>query len=1186
PTVLYIGSGEPVVQHSDNGVAVVAANQYPAGRGLFRWVEGTPLGAALVGPASGSGGANPGAADSCARIAVDPREGRRAWFATHTGLWRREPTTNAFVREPVSGALPAVGTLGSVATDVVAHDNFDPEHPTRVQLIAAIGAVGVFRGVFDRERAPLATAWAGPLGGGILPAPCAVGAMTWDRIRVGVCASQPSHLYVIGEACANNAVIGVWYSPDAGNSWFVRSPPAAAITDLGQIGWYALYVEVHPLNPAIVVIGSLNIYRSTDFGNTWTRILDWLNYDRGDHAQHADQHAALFDSGDPKKLWVANDGGISMAVDIVQGQPLTDRGWRKRSHGINAAMFNDICVHPTYPQMIGGGLQDNGTYVSFGGESWYSVFGGDGGQMSFEVGDPRRFIAPFQGNPPAAAQPPRNGLVLSVVGAASAAFVGGARAPVNADKDPPNDVFQADGFLLENGIAYPAHPSLFVSVVEHHPSSVGRVLCGRANGGAYHSTDFGNNWTFAGFTAAQFGGGDTSAVAFGNEPGGGADWWIGTTQGVVLRGINAPPAATAWTAFNLPAAAGAIVTRIAVHPADDRYVAFCTATTAAGQQGRVFLTLDRGANWAEITGLALVAGPPAPPAGSVAVRLPPGPVTSLAFDPQPGAAASQVLYAGALAGVFAIRNLPRRRPAGAANAPVPGFAPVWARFSGIPTGQPDGPAILPLALVEDLKIVRLPARTGAGVVPNSPESVARTRLMAATFGRGMHACDITAAQPAGVPAGGPEARLYIRQTAIEDGLSYPRIPPATLNAAPAAGNALRLGGDPRFPLNAVRFTDREAFDIRVDHEPFRFFEDVLDPVEFDESLPTKAVAAGEPNVVYVQVHSCGWRPVPQATVHLYFAPSPAPPANPNADPLPDLQADFWANFEADPLPAPAAAPAAPAAAWQRAGRAQTLRTIGPNQPAVARFEWQPPASLGSHVALLALVTTPPGVDPIVGAGAPTVMRTLLRNERRVALRIAPVRPFVPDLYVRDGLDDVGRLAGVAFGGRSPDIIVVPAAPGDPVAEFANLADDRAGDRVRGNGGDNVVYVRVHNRKNVDTAADVELFWALPNALVSAAAGQAGPPFDASKWQVIAPIDAVNVTVPARGNRLARFDFSAAPAPVADFPNAIAFVALIRSHDSADPAPQRAGVDTPDEFWRLFAQLVNSNNAALRAVRYA
>ena len=166
-----------------------------------------------------------------------------------------------------------------------------------------------------------------------------------------------------------------------------------------------------------------------------------------------------------------------------------------------------------------------------------------------------------------------------------------------------------------------------------------------------------------------------------------------------------------------------------------------------------------------------------------------------------------------------------------------------------------------------------------GVVVNSPETLRRVRLMAATFGRGMYACDITLTRPVGVPVGGPTVRLYLRQTVVEDGLSYPRQTPLTLNLPLAANKPFQLAGDPRYPPGAMPFNDREAFDIRVDNAPFQFFDDVIDGVEFDEALSTKPVAAGQANAVYVQVHSCGWQAAPGVTVRLFFAPGAAPVAN-------------------------------------------------------------------------------------------------------------------------------------------------------------------------------------------------------------------------------------------------------------------------------------------------------------------
>lgn len=1210
PNILYVGTGEPVTPFGISGppAAVVAADWAAAGIGFLRCDTsaavvrftaevGSWSGIVAAAQAAAAAAGNPvplpaavpmaaGAADRYSRIVVDPGTPGRCWIASSTGLWRREPGPPVrFVQEPVP--VPAVvvtnpqaAPLGAVATDVVLADN--PARPGTYRLHVAFSALGVFRGVYDPAVGGNVTWEAAPLAGG-LPAASTPAGLTHDRIRLAVCRSFPDHVYAVienGLPIANpdpRAVLNVFYSPDGGTNWTpgpaaaLATSPSALIGDSPAVGnggqpWAHLIIEVHPDNPGLVIAGGINLALSRNFGATWQRIIHWPNFGDGDRAQHGDQHALVFDAGDPRRLWVGNDGGIAMTPDIVQGNPRTDATWRKRSHGIHAAQFNDIAVNPSHPTMVGGGLQDNATYITFGGETWHVVSDADGGQMAFTINNPRLYIAPNQSNVlqcsivPGSAMTPTPGQYPLVQ-----------RRGVNADLVPPNEFFAVQ--LAQTGFA-----SLFVPIIAQHRTTAQHFIVGQT-GRAIFTPDNGANFFNAAIPPATFGGGDVSAIAYGNRTNNATtdDWWVGTSRGVVLLGANAPPAAPAWTAVSPPGIKpNSLITRIAVHPANDDCVAVATATqdvtvSAANPfpfRGQVFLTLDRGQNWADITGLAAVGAPPAVP-GLQAIA--PSPMAGLIFDPQPAAAAAQVLYAGTLAGVYVIRNLPPLRIPAAVGA-VPAFNPRWFVFNARGANGP-----LPLTLVKDLALSSLAADGAAAA--GTPESVARHRLITATYGLGMHVCDITN-YPAAMPAGGPRHRLYIRQTLVETGLAYPRPTPATLNGAPAAGAPNQYGGDPRLPVAPpplpLLFTDQDGFDIRVDNAPFQFFEDVIDGVEFDEDLRTRPVVPGETNATYVQVHSSGWDAVPPVTVHLYFAAAPAAGA-------PDLHSGFWANFTQDPLPAPAAAPVAPAAIWQRAGHAVTQTRIRANQPEVARFEWVPPVSLaGGNVALLAVCTC--AADPLP-AGLPEAMTTLVRNERRVAVRVAPVTVFRPDLFVRDGLDDDGRQGGVAFGGRSPDIIVVEAALADPAQAFKDLGDPREGDRVRGNGGNNVVYVRVHNRKEVDTAADVELFWALPNAPVTTAPDQAGPPFDASKWKVIAPIDALNVTVPARGTKLARFDFSAAPAPEPDFPNAIAFIALIKSHDGVDPEPVRTGVDTQVEFWRLFLELADSNNAALRAIRY-
>lgn len=1229
PNILYVGTGEPTtftIAFAAPGV-IQAFGGAATGSGFYRCNQAVlPLafvqeaGSHSVTVAAGSVPAF-GEADRYSRIVADPNVSGRLWIASDSGLWRREPA-GTFHREPVPNPAPVAAVLqgapvGAAVTDIVLVENPNPAQPRTYLLYAAVAAVGIFRGLYTRAAAGDVVWEPAPLANG-LPAVSTPALQTHDRIRIAACKSFLNHLYAVFEnglpafGPDQRAVLNVFHSADGGNTWTPGPAPALPTSPRNLIGdlpvlppvvpvaqpnggqpWSHMEIGVHPDNPAIVVAGGLNLIISRDFGATWVRILEWQNFGAGDRSQHGDQHAIMFDGADPRRLWVGNDGGIAMAPDIVQANPLSAATWRKRSHGIQAAQFNDIAVHPNpaYPFIIGGGLQDNASFASFGGETWFPIGDADGGQVAFDFNDPRTFIAPNQS------------LVIrsTVVAPTTLSPVLGRyplvqRRPVNADLDTPNDHFAVQLNLPAVGPLNTSAP-LFIPIVEQHRTTPRHLLVGRGSAASpaaalparlFVSRDFGTGFADVSLPAATFlpapvTSRDVSAIAYGNAAADATDWWVGTSQGELARRSNVGPTAAVWNLVVLPAAAaGNLITRIAVHPGDERYVAVATASPNAPFQGRVFLTLDRGTNWADITGQVAVG---VPVGGAALQSLPPSPITSLVFDPQPAAAADQTLFAGTLAGVYVIRNLPRRRVP-PANAAVNAFNPSWMTFNARGGNGP-----LPLTLVNDLKLQRLPRLAGAAA--GTPEAVDRQRLIAALYGRGMYVTDISNYPAGGPAAGGPPQRLYIRQTVVEDGLRYPRPTPATLNAAPGAGDQPRLGGDPRLPTVPAPFPqlfdDHHGVDIRIDTAPYQFFEDVMDGVEFDEDLRTQPVQPGMRNVIYVQVHSSGWQAVPQATVHLFFAEAPAPGANAADPPLPNLHADFWANFNADPLPAPAAAVVAPAAVWQRAGKAVQLTRIGPNQPAVARFEWVPPAALATtdaqarFVALLAVCTTDADLLP---AAPPVLMSALVRNERRAAFRVAAAARFVPDLFIRDGLDDDGRLGGVAYGGRSPDIIVVAAAPADAVAAFTDLGDDRAADRVRGGGGNNVIYVRVHNRKDVATTADVELFWAVPNLPVSAAANQASPPFDQAKWQAIAPVDAINVTVPARGTKLARFDFSAAPAPEAGIQNALAFIALIKSRDAGDPAPVQANVDTPAEFWQLFLTLASSNNAALRALRYA
>ena len=477
------------------------------------------------------------------------------------------------------------------------------------------------------------------------------------------------------------------------------------------------------------------------------------------------------------------------------------------------------------------------------------------------------------------------------------------------------------------------------------------------------------------------------------------------------------------------------------------------------------------------------------------------------------------------------------------------------------------------------------------------------------YGRGIFVCDVSPDYPAGVLPGGPPRRLVIRQHVIEDGLAYPRPTPAHTQrgarrapGAPPDYNQPQMQGDPRLPAIPApvpvppppgAFNDHSALDIRVDNEPFQFFDEILDGVEFDEDLRTKNLVPGQVNAIYVQVHNAGWdRFTLPVDVHLFFAPGAAPAAGANPAPLPNLHDNFWSNFTVEPeLPAPAGALAAGAARWQRTGKKQTIpvNRLSATYPAVVRFEWTPPVGLATagFAGLLAVCTNPE--DPLGAPGSmPLVMRDLVRRERRAAFRLVTVDPYTPDVFIRDSVEDTGRATSGSFAGRCPDIIVVQSAEPDPIGAFGDLLDTHNGDRIRP-GVPQIIYVRVFNRRNVQVQAEVEVLWSKPNAATTAADAHA-PSFDGSKWQRVTPVGTASIPVRPLGWAIATVTWQAADVPPPDATagafNAIGFVALVSSSEGVqDRAPLAARVRDAASFWDFFAHTADSNNAAFRAVLY-
>lgn len=93
-----------------------------------------------------------------------------------------------------------------------------------------------------------------------------------------------------------------------------------------------------------------------------------------------------------KIFFVGNDGGIDRA-DLSNPQ----WHWTDASHGMVISMFNYMVSNRKYPTLLAGGMQDNGTTITFGNRTWVQPAGGDGFDVGSDAGNPNTLYGSYNG---------------------------------------------------------------------------------------------------------------------------------------------------------------------------------------------------------------------------------------------------------------------------------------------------------------------------------------------------------------------------------------------------------------------------------------------------------------------------------------------------------------------------------------------------------------------------------------------------------------------------------------------------------------------------------------------------------------------------------------------------------------------------------------------------------------------
>jgi hypothetical protein len=221
------------------------------------------------------------------------------------------------------------------------------------------------------------------------------------RIEMCVAPSDPNRLYAMAHSSSTNALLNIYTSANKGSTWTTCTLPSWVDQSCGSPSsdmtrtqaWYDLIIAVDPNNPATLIVGGVDLMKSTDSGTTWTQISSWAGACSRQYV-HADQHAIVYQPGSSTVALFGNDGGVYYTANANATIP-TIAG---KNTGYNVTQFYACAIHPTAGQdYYLAGAQDNGThkFTSPGINTTSQATGGDGAYCFIDQTNPTYQISSY-----------------------------------------------------------------------------------------------------------------------------------------------------------------------------------------------------------------------------------------------------------------------------------------------------------------------------------------------------------------------------------------------------------------------------------------------------------------------------------------------------------------------------------------------------------------------------------------------------------------------------------------------------------------------------------------------------------------------------------------------------------------------------------------------------------------------
>ncbi len=296
-------------------------------------------------------------------VEVDPLDPRTVWAATSEGTYVTRDAGLSWLR--VSDVPMAMSLL------------LDPQRAGTVLVgcgnFGQTGS-GIYRtkdggSTWELCSEGLPTAWSG-------------------KITLARAPSDPSVIYAsIGGVTEPFVGTALCMSSDRGDTWTVIAQENYA----DYQGWYSHAALPHAQRSDRVLAVGIDVWRMESSSSPLERMSDWragyggvVEAGESEGEQnfvHADVHCIVRHPSDPETVFFGCDGGVFRSTDF-------GATFRSLNGGLRTTQFyNGFASVPDarYPAL--GGLQDNGTVVYEGRDSWSRVLGGDGAMCAVNPGD-------------------------------------------------------------------------------------------------------------------------------------------------------------------------------------------------------------------------------------------------------------------------------------------------------------------------------------------------------------------------------------------------------------------------------------------------------------------------------------------------------------------------------------------------------------------------------------------------------------------------------------------------------------------------------------------------------------------------------------------------------------------------------------------------------------------------------